>query len=65
MKHLIYAVVAASAVGLSASAYASCGAAHTASADHKIVVAEQQVHGTPATQGTEQQQNGAPAGQNK
>ena len=63
MKHLIYAVVAASAVGLSASAYASCGAAHTASADHSIVVAEQQVQGTPATPSSEHQGASAIAGQ--
>jgi hypothetical protein len=65
MKHLIYAVVAASAVGFSAGAFASCGADHTAAADHSIVVAQQQVPGTPATQSTEKQGNGATTGQSK
>jgi hypothetical protein len=65
MKHLIYAVVAAAAVGFSAGAYANCGADHTAAADQSIVVAQQQVPGTPATQGSEQQGSGATAGQSK
>jgi hypothetical protein len=65
MKHLIYAVVAVSAVGISAGAYAHCGAQHTAAADHSIVVAQQQGQGTPATQSTEKQGSGATAGQNK
>ena len=65
MKHLIYAVVAVSAVGFSAGAYASCGAQHTAAADHSIVVAQQQhVQSTPATQSTEKQ-GSATAGQSK
>jgi hypothetical protein len=58
MKHLIYAV------GFSAGAYASCGAQHTAAADHSIVVAQQHVQGTPATQSTEKQ-GPATAGQSK
>jgi hypothetical protein len=65
MKHLIYAVVAASALGFSAGAFASCGADHTAAAASSIVVAQQQVPGTPATQGAVSQTNGAPAGQSK
>jgi hypothetical protein len=64
MKCLIYAVVAVSAVGFSAGAYANCGAQHTAAADHSIVVAQKQVQGTPATQSTEKQ-GSATAGQSK
>jgi hypothetical protein len=59
MKHLIYALVAASTLGLSAGAYA-CGE-HTAAAASSIVVAQQQV--PPATQGADSQT--APAGQSK
>ena len=65
MKHLIYAVVAVSALGFSAGAYAHCGADHTAAAASSIVVAQQQVPATPATQSTEKQGNGATAGQSK
>jgi hypothetical protein len=64
VKHLIYAVVAVSAVGFSAGAYANCGAQHTAAADHSIVVAQKQVQGTPTTQSTEKQ-GGATTGQSK
>jgi hypothetical protein len=66
MKHLIYGVVAASALGFSAGAFA-CGAQHTASASRAIVVAQQQVQGTPSAQGPgyENKSNGALAGQNK
>jgi hypothetical protein len=63
MKHLIFAVVAASTLGLSAGAYACGGAAHSASAESSIVVAQQQV--PPATQGSEQQAKDATAGQSK
>jgi hypothetical protein len=59
MKHLIYALVAAAAVGFSAGAYAC--AAHTAAAESSIVVAQSQV--PPATQ-TDQAKS-ATAGQSK
>lgn len=62
MKHLIFAVVAASTVGFSAGAYANCGASHTAATESSIVVAQQQV--PPATQSS-QQQDGATAGHSK
>jgi hypothetical protein len=64
MKPLIYAVLAAAAVGFSAGAYA-CEGEHSASADNSIVVAQQQVPGTPATQGSESQGNGATTTQSK
>jgi len=54
MKPLIYAVVAAATLGLSAGAFA-CEGAHSASADSSIVVAQQQTPATPATQGSDHQ----------
>lgn len=64
MKHLIYAVVAASAVGLSTGAFA-CEGAYTASADQSIVVAQQQAPSAPATQGSVDQSKGASATKSK
>jgi hypothetical protein len=58
MKHLIYAVVAASAVGLSTGAFA-CEEAYTASADQSILVAQQQAPSAPATKSSVDQNKGA------